>query len=444
MIMRLGIVCIVWGIMFFTLPMTTYAEVKSYEGIGEYMMSDFETPDVGKQRAKSRAEQNCVEQAGVYIESYTSMVNASIVKDEVIAIASSIINITDVTYEVVPITGAGGGFRIVAKIHADIDNKGIDKWLRKDYIKKQGIIDESRKLQEESVKLENEITELKNKINAATDTQSRNSIKVEISAADQKFMAERKVKEAWKLINRYKYEEAEPLLLQAIKHDDNSIRAYSLLGLTYTYLNDYEKAFKYFDKCIAIDPQYIATYKYRSSAYDRLNEPRKAIKDINKVLKAEPENLGALITHGYIYRNCYQDYEQALSDFNKVIKLNPNYALAYANRGVIYMARGDEDKALADYNKAIEVNPKDYSGYSNRGNLYNKQGKYKEAIADFSKAVELNPKNYRSYCNMGFSYYKIGDIDKAIYYTNKAIEANSHYEYAKKQLAFYKRKKMMD
>ncbi len=440
----MGIVCIVWGMMFFLLPMTTYAEVKSYEGIGEYMMSDFETPDVGKQRAKSRAEQNCVEQAGVYIESYTSTVNANIVKDEVIAIASSIINITDVKYEVIPVTGASGGFRIVAKIHADIDNKGIDKWLRKDYIKKQEIIDESKRQQEESVKLENEIAELKNKINVANDTQDRNSIKEEIFAADRKFMAKQNIIEARKLMHKYKYNEAELLLLKAIKLDDNSIRAYSLLGLVYTYLNDYETAFKYFDKCIAINPKYVLTYRYRGFAYDKMNEFKKEFDDVNKEIELDPKSWKAICDRGYLYMKYFHDNDKAMNDFNKAIMMKPDYVFSYANRGGIYAMKGDTEKALADYNKAIELDPKNYVGYSQRGILYYKKGKYEEAIDDFTRAVELNLNNYRSWYNMGLAYYRIGDVDKAIYYTQKAIEINSRYEEAKKKLEFYKRTKMMD
>ncbi len=34
------------------------AEVRNYDGVGEYIMSDFETPDVAKQRAKTYAERN--------------------------------------------------------------------------------------------------------------------------------------------------------------------------------------------------------------------------------------------------------------------------------------------------------------------------------------------------------------------------------------------------
>ena len=39
--------------LFFT--STSYAEIQTYEGTGEYYMSDFETFDVAQQRARKRA-----------------------------------------------------------------------------------------------------------------------------------------------------------------------------------------------------------------------------------------------------------------------------------------------------------------------------------------------------------------------------------------------------
>lgn len=78
------------------------AEIKTYEGIGEYIMSDFETPDIAKQRAKVRAEQNAAEQAGVYVKSYTKTVNHVVTEDEVTAITSMIIKIIDEKYKVTP------------------------------------------------------------------------------------------------------------------------------------------------------------------------------------------------------------------------------------------------------------------------------------------------------------------------------------------------------
>ena len=46
----------------------TNAEITTYEGVGKCIMSDFESDDIVKLRAKTRAEQNAKEKAGVYIK----------------------------------------------------------------------------------------------------------------------------------------------------------------------------------------------------------------------------------------------------------------------------------------------------------------------------------------------------------------------------------------
>ena len=59
------------------------AQVKTYTGVGEYFMSDFETLDIAKQRALLYAKRNATEQAGVLIESRTEVINAEVSKDEI-------------------------------------------------------------------------------------------------------------------------------------------------------------------------------------------------------------------------------------------------------------------------------------------------------------------------------------------------------------------------
>ncbi|MBR1729249.1 MAG: hypothetical protein IJ728_06985 [Selenomonadaceae bacterium] len=46
------------------------AEIKMYDGVVKYVMSDFETPEIAKQRAKLRVEQAARRQADVYLTSY--------------------------------------------------------------------------------------------------------------------------------------------------------------------------------------------------------------------------------------------------------------------------------------------------------------------------------------------------------------------------------------
>jgi tetratricopeptide (TPR) repeat protein len=40
-------------------------------------------------------------------------------------------------------------------------------------------------------------------------------------------------------------------------------------------------------------------------------------------------------------------YDRAIVDFTQAIRLDPNYAPAYANRGIVYYRKGDNDRAIA-------------------------------------------------------------------------------------------------
>lgn len=113
-----------------------HAEVMTYEGTGEYIMSDFETPDIAKQRAKVRAEQHAAEQAGVYVKSYTKTVNQVVETDEVTAIANTVIKIVDEKYTITPTNDDGGSFRVQIRIKVVVDSDKIDNWLKRESAKK--------------------------------------------------------------------------------------------------------------------------------------------------------------------------------------------------------------------------------------------------------------------------------------------------------------------
>ena len=75
------------------------AEIKTYEGFGEYVMSDFETPEIAKQRAKQRAEQSAQEKAGVFVKSNTKVVNSQLESEEIEVMTSGIMKIRSVEYD---------------------------------------------------------------------------------------------------------------------------------------------------------------------------------------------------------------------------------------------------------------------------------------------------------------------------------------------------------
>lgn len=85
-------------------------------------------------------------------------------------------------------------------------------------------------------------------------------------------------------------------------------------------------------------------------------------------------------------------YKAALDDLEQALALSPGLPEAYANRGNVYLMKGQLRMAVADYTRAIEgKSPKLFAVYFCRGLAYEAQGRVPQAIADFKAALKLNP-----------------------------------------------------
>jgi lipoprotein NlpI len=81
---------------------------------------------------------------------------------------------------------------------------------------------------------------------------------------------------------------------------------------------------------------------------------------------------------------------------DQAIRLDPRGADAFADRGAIYMFKGDHARALQDYDQALRLNPNDVFvsfRFESRGWLRFYLGQFAGAGDDFRKALDLDPKN---------------------------------------------------
>ena len=175
-------------IMMLLFTSTANAEVKIYNGTGEYIMSEFETLDIAKQRAKQKAERHAQEQAGVYVSSYTKVKNAQVSEDEIITITSGIMNVVDVDYEVTPLD-KGKSIHIVAKIKANIDTDDINKWLAKGIEERSNLAAQNKELQKAIIEQDKQITELKKQLADVKTQQDRDRITQEFANEDKIFLS---------------------------------------------------------------------------------------------------------------------------------------------------------------------------------------------------------------------------------------------------------------
>lgn len=122
-----------------SLMMMSSLHAQSYIGSDDYIMSEFETIDIAKQRAKQKAIRNAQEQAGVFVESNTEVVNMMVTKDEIRTITAGILKVTDVKYQLTPLPD-GASFIVNATVTADIDQNALTNYLKCDIIRSEFII----------------------------------------------------------------------------------------------------------------------------------------------------------------------------------------------------------------------------------------------------------------------------------------------------------------
>jgi tetratricopeptide (TPR) repeat protein len=118
------------------------------------------------------------------------------------------------------------------------------------------------------------------------------------------------------------------------------------------------------------------------------------------------------------------EYDRAIADFDEAILLKPTYSIAFGFRGNAYRKKGENDRAVEDYDQAIRLDPKNVVAYFGRGFVYGMRGDNDHAIEEYSHAIRFNPKDWAALNNRGDAYQTKGDLDRAIEDYDRAIRIN--------------------
>ncbi|MBR0261418.1 MAG: tetratricopeptide repeat protein [Selenomonadaceae bacterium] len=312
---------------------TVNAEIKIYEGVGEYLMSDFETFDVAQQRAKQRAEQSACEQAGVYVESRTEVVNAQVERDEILTMTSGILKIVDVQFKREFIDD--NTTRVRAIIKAKIDSDDINKWLSKSFGERTSLVEQNEQLRRANAEQDKQIAELKKQLINVKTQQDRERITQRFAAEDKIFLSNKKYEEGLIPLQKGDYRRAEDLFTQAIELNPNNALAYGIRGTMHYNVKDYKRAIADFNRAVELDPNWIQMHLLIGYSYYGLNDYGMAIASLSKVIN--------------MAKNFSFDRKYGLTGHQLI-------ATAYYNRGIIHKALGEYDKAQADFARARRFN----------------------------------------------------------------------------------------
>ena len=171
------------------------------------------------------------------------------------------------------------------------------------------------------------------------------------------------------------------MLLEALYIADNSFDIYSLLGMEYLFLDDFENAKKNFIKCIEVDE------KDYSSLYN------------------------------IIY--CFEfleDFDGGISYLNDYLERNPYSEIAWHQLGKLYTAKEMDKEALTAFDFAIISDDSFLGAYFEKGKVLEKLGKYNEAIESYQTTIDKDDPTAHAYLRIGKCHEKLGNDDLAKYY----------------------------
>ena len=377
---------------------------------GQYTMSKHETIDAAQQHALKEAERQAVEQAGVYIESYTKTQNMEVVEDEVTAIASNILKILDKQFE--NSLDAAGNITIIVRITASVDTDAALQGLKRQDV--QDVTEKYKQLERDYAAQADELRALKERLATVSNPQEEADIQSEIQNVDSGFQVWEKRKEAAQLEYAGQYEDALSLYTEMISTSPDDANGYIGRGaIRMQVLGDLDGALEDCNKAVELAPKNSMARYNRGCAYYQMGDAKKAIEDFSSAIKLDPEALFAYYNRGTAYYQMGR-FGAAIDDYSAALRIDPKFLLALFNRGNLYLQNGDYGSAASDFMAVTEILPTYADAYCQLGVVYFYMQEFQQSLGNFNRAIELNPNEGGYYSRRAVLFYQLGRTDEAM------------------------------
>mgnify|MGYP005990201277 CR=1 FL=1 len=183
-----------------------------------------------------------------------------------------------------------------------------------------------------------------------------------------------------------KHLEAILTLNKVLAITDDPVDIWSMVGMEYLYLDDFENARLNFANCIDVD------FEDYSSLY-------------NVVYCFDMEN----------------NHEEAITYLNNYIDTNPYCEVAWHQLGRQYFVLNKYKEALRAFDYAVIIDESFIGGYLEKAKTLEELERFEEAIQNYLITLELDDPTAFVYVRIGECYQKLGDLEAAVKYFKKAV-----------------------
>ena len=202
--------------------------------------------------------------------------------------------------------------------------------------------------------------------------------------------------------NVQNYEKAIEVLKSIEKEEKNTMLWNYRIGYSYCYLDDYEKAEKYFLKANKLEPEdedikkflfyiYMELSKQIKFSEEDLDNQKKALNYALKAKEYITTNDDKIECYSYLafLYNKFTEYQKAEGLLKIAISLGRDDLWIHSELGYCLGELNKLEESLEHYLRAIEIAPSNTWLLSQIAWTYRCLGKYKEALKYYLKAQEL-------------------------------------------------------
>ncbi len=201
---------------------------------------------------------------------------------------------------------------------------------------------------------------------------------------------------------KQEYDQAEPLLEQALKSDDKFADVHDMLGVIAHNAGRYVDAERHFERALALNPNYTEAALNLAVTYNDRGKFAEA-REIYKRIKGRPTgdttaldpfargkiaNMHAELAQAYIDANMPRE---AIGEYEKAVRLCPDFADLHTKLGTLLRQSGDLMQALVHYQAAIHARPSYLPAHILLGVTLLAQGDLDRAEAAWDGALKIDP-----------------------------------------------------
>ncbi|WP_372753335.1 tetratricopeptide repeat protein [Mariniflexile sp.] len=220
------------------------------------------------------------------------------------------------------------------------------------------------------------------------------------------------------------HEQAIVVLKKALELTDDVVDLYSLIGMEYLFLDQFEEAKEYFMKCLEEDIEdYSALYNV-IYCFEFLNQVEEAIDYLTMFLDKNPYCEVAWHQLGKQYYTL-KNYKKALAAFDFAIISDDTFVGAYLERGKVLEKLKRFEEAIENYTLTLKLEDPTSFALLRIGFCYEKLKNDELAVQYFYKTVHEDPLLDKGWIAITRYYNRKRNYQKALYYIKKAINIDS-------------------